>query len=136
VALLYFYKDATCSHTSTGEGDIYHFMGMSAGGFFLLFAIEIVEGCIAGEQDFSTSPQEVAINCCTAVVFIAIFILNHYGLIQIYTAKDCTDDLYMVGWLVLVGNYLVWFGTIATMVATGFCGTAIAAADWASGDRL
>jgi len=112
------------------------FLRMSAGGFFVLFAIEVVEGCIAGEHDFQTSPQEIAINCCTGIVFIALYIVNYYGVIQIYTAEACTDDLVMIGWLVLVGNNLVWFATIATMVATGLCGTAIAAADFASGDRL
>jgi len=102
----------------------------------LLVAIEIVEGCVAGEHDFKMTANEILINLATVVVFIAIYIINYYGVIQIYTAQDCQGHLLRDGWIVLVVNNLVWFLTVATMVATAFCGQMIAGLDWMAGDRL
>jgi hypothetical protein len=130
------YQTGSCSSTSAGDGDIMYFIQLSAGGFGVLVLIEIIEGCIAGEHDFRTSPVEILINFFTVVVFIAIYCINYYGVIELYTATNCQGGLLTAGWITLVGNNIVWFTTVATMIGTAFCGTAIAAADWASGDRL
>mmetsp|Transcript_4230 Transcript_4230/g.9690 ORF Transcript_4230/g.9690 Transcript_4230/m.9690 type:complete len:186 (+) Transcript_4230:100-657(+) len=125
-----------CSHTAAGEGDIMRFLQMSAAGFITLVVIEVVEGCMAGEQDFKTSPTEICINVCTVLVFIAIYCINYYGVIQLYTAKDCHEGLLTTGWIALVGNNVMWFLTVATMIAMNVCGAGVAACDFMSGDRL
>jgi hypothetical protein len=133
---MYKYQAGDCTHTTAGEGDVMRFIQLSCGGFFILVLIEIVEGCIAGEHDFKTSTTELAINACTVVVFIGIYIINYYGVIQIYTAKNCHGGLLTAGWITLIGNNVVWFVTVATMIATAMCGAGIAVADFATGDRL
>jgi len=117
-------------------GHVKRFMKFSIAGFAILVLIEILEGCVAGEHDFNVSSVECCINLATLIVFIAIYIINYYGVIQLYTATNCQGTLLRDGWLVLLGNNLVWFLTLATMIATAFCGQAIAGADWFLGDRL
>merc|ERR1711933_259756 len=128
VYLTYANNEGLCEKSTIGPeaGHVLRFIGVSIAGFAFLVLLEVIEGCIAGEHDMVTTLPEIVINILTVLTFILIYIWNYYGVIQLYTAKECTEGLLSAGWITLVGNNVVWFMTVASMIGAQLCGTAVA----------
>jgi len=123
-------------HPELFGGHIKRYIWFSVIAYVLLVILEIIEGCIAGEPDLHQSPQEMAINCGTSLIFLFIYVWNYYGVIQIFTTNKCEHYLLAAGWATLIGNNVTWFMTVGAMIGAAVCNTGIAVADYASGDRL
>jgi len=132
-------QGGTCPHMNACGEDIGHivkFINGSMAAFAALVAVELIEGCVAGEHDLATSPVEMLINLVTGVIFLFIYGWNYFGIVQLWTAQGCTPGLLTAGWVVLIGNNIVWFMTVGSMIGAALFGAAVGAADWATGDRL
>mmetsp|Transcript_12419 Transcript_12419/g.24144 ORF Transcript_12419/g.24144 Transcript_12419/m.24144 type:complete len:176 (-) Transcript_12419:59-586(-) len=126
---------STLGDTSHG-GHITNFIRISAVAFGLLVVLEIIEACTTGEADLKVTGTEILINVCTVVIFLFIYGWNYWGFMQVITGRDCTEGLITYGWLTLLGNNIVWFMTVGSMIAAQICNTSVAAADYLAGDRL
>mmetsp|Transcript_123732 Transcript_123732/g.214495 ORF Transcript_123732/g.214495 Transcript_123732/m.214495 type:complete len:182 (-) Transcript_123732:42-587(-) len=104
------------------------FIWGSVAAFVVLVLIQCVNAFLAGEPDFEVSPVEMITFGATMLMLIFLYCFNYWGFYVIMTTETKCSGA-GVAWVALIGNNIVWFSTLATIVASMVCAAMVAGTD-------